>query len=413
MIQKIKSLQLKYFIYFFIFIAIFTALSNFIAFYSLPQVNVSYSQSGALSLTFNEEATVKVDGIYKNYAPFSGMILKTFVNEGDEINIDAPLYQYDLALIEQERKSIEGQIKDLEYDQQITALRMKNEASTDRSSLEKAYNKYVSNQTLYESGVLSKTELDDSYHSYQTELRSLETSKDNKAISYLEQKKSFESNQRTLEEKRTQLSTLQEIIKNEGMVYSKVKGVLKEKQVLVGNKVTKDALMVSIETLTSDRIVEITLPKSKGKYYANGDELQVSSATSEASIKGIIQSIKTNVDNKKQVTMKIKIVSKPPIKSGTQLTVKGFKSSKRYPVMIPKTALVTENNQSFVWLMTTVQKGFGEQTIIKKSIVIKGDADDQSVVIKAGLEPTDQIVVRVTNEKTLTNEGRVMINPDN
>lgn len=413
MIQKIKSFQLKYFVYFFIIIAGFTMLSNFISYYSLPQVNVSSSQSGALSLTFHEEATVKVDGVQKNYAEFSGTIKKVWVNDGDEIDIDAPLYQYEVKNIEKEKKALEGQITDLEYDQKITALRMNNTSSDDRSKVDKAYKKYMDNQSLYQSGVLSKADLDSSYDNYQTELKALETSKDNQIISYLEQQKSYESNRRTLEEKRNTLEALETIIKKDGMVYSKIKGVVKERHLLAGQKASKDTLILSIETQDSDRIVEITIPKNKGKYYKNGDELQVESATSDAELKGLIQSIKTSPDNKKQVTMKIKIVSETPIKSGTQLSIKGFKSSKRYPVIIPKTALVTENNKSFVWLVETEQRGFGQQTILKKSIVVKGDSDDNTVVIKTGLEPTDQIVVRVTNEKTLQNGSRVMVNTDN
>lgn len=413
MIQKIKSFQLKYFVYFFIIIAGFTMLSNFISYYSLPQVNVSGSQSGALSLTFNEEATVKVDGVTKNYAEFSGTIKKVWVNDGDEIDVDTPLYQYELKDIEKEKKTLEGQIIDLEYDQKITALRMNNSSSDDRSKVDKAYKKYIDNQSLYDSGALSKADLDSSYDSYQAELKALETSKDNQTISYLEQQKSYESSRRTLEEKRASLESLDKIIEKDGMVYSSVKGVVKERHLLAGNKASKDTLMLSIETQDSDRIVEITLPKNKGKYYKNGDELQVESATSDTELKGLIQSIKTNSTNKKQVTVKVKIISETPIKSGTQLSIKGFKSSKRYPVIIPKTALVTENNKSFVWLVVTEQKGFGQQTVLKKSIVVKGDADDNTVVIKAGLEPTDQIVVRVTNEKTLKNGNRVMVNTDN
>lgn len=389
--KGLKEMKLKYFVLFLVLIYGFTALSNFIEYYTLPQVELAKTTSGTLLLDFHKEATVKIQSQDVVYASCEGKIDSIDVQEGSKINAGDKVMTYNLASLNETLENVNRNIASLENDLAVFRLKMNND------SIDHLHQKYVSNQKLYDNGVISKKDLEDSYKSYMDGLN-------NQQVSSKEYNQSIIDKENQLKDKEKERRDLQDLIDSEGVVYGMENGVISQVNVSKGQLLKGNEILMSYEAESSERHVEVSIDEDIAKFYERGDVVSIESPTEKDHFNGVISSIK--VDEKRSNSRLLTITFDSSLTSGQLVDVTGDKQSKKYPIVISSQAIVTEDNKSYVWLIKTADDG---KTYLNKSAIIIGDADEKKTVVEDGLNAKDEIVVQVTNEKILVDGERVIV----
>lgn len=417
MISKLKEFKIRYFVLFLIIIWLFTVVSSFINYYTLPQVLLANGYNGPLTLTINKEAEVEAADVKNLKSPLQGEVLKVFAREGDQLKVDQALYQYSMVGLKETLRQIENEVDQLAYDVNIQTLRnektsndaIANDIAASEKKMKDQLRNYELQQSLYALGSISKKALDESKDAYDQEVKNHGDRLANLEITRLENQKQLQSLRTNYNKKVKEKEALEIIIASGGIVKAKEEGIVKSIDVKTGEVIAKDARAFAIEDLSADRIIKIEVMRDIAKYYTTDDTLSITAPGFENEIKGQIVTIKRHSSNKKLNVITVKLLADKPIASGKQVSVYGNKKSQYYPVLIPKHAVMKEQRKSYVWTVKEVKKGFTTEYVLEKLMVVTGDVDNESIVVKSGLSLDDHIVTRVENNKTLSNRQQVII----
>lgn len=204
----------------------------------------------------------------------------------------------------------------------------------------------------------------------------------------------------TLEKKEAKLANLT----GEGEdvnVYAKVGGIIETVNYSSGDTVTKDDVMCIIEVPDQGYTMTATVTKDQASRLKVGDEGSVANFYWGSTINAKITSIKadpTDPQGKRQLTFELN----GDVTNGQELTVSVGSKSASYDIVVPKSAVMSDNNGNYVLVITSKSSALGNRYFAKRVDVEILAEDDSHKAISGDLGNGDFVI---TNSSTKINSG--------
>ncbi|HHW39336.1 MAG TPA: efflux RND transporter periplasmic adaptor subunit [Bacillales bacterium] len=358
-----------------------------------------------ISQSFKEEGLVTAAVERPVYSVINGKIINIPVTEGQQVNkgdllveIESKDLESQLSQLKAQLESINGQEKQAKrtpYIAQEKQQQLMMEETKRQIELEKQnYNRI---KTLYDSGAVSKKELDDA----QNRVEQLENNllQQEQALKLIEEQSKplagtdqyFKGLKESLNE---QIGHLKYLISNNRIV-APISGIVNELPVREGAMVTaqtplmtltsNDELQVEVFLLTEDVIsVEEGMPVTLIQKRKNGDLEFPGVVTAIAPAAEEKISALGLTEHKVKVTVAPETNKAPELRPGYALDVKFTTLEQESKLAVPKVVLFPYEDGDALWLVKD-----GKATVQK---VEKGMETDELVVIESGLEVGDKVI---------------------
>ena len=208
-----------------------------------------------------------------------------------------------------------------------------------------------------------------------------------------------------LQEKQLAVDKLQKVMDAGGKVTAPSDGLVTKVNVTTGEATTEDTA-IRISDQSAGYKFTATLDKSDAKFLAKDDKvtLDLGNGTSVEGLK--IQSIDVSQEDKNSYELTVSIPAKVK-KIGTIATLKVEKASKKYDTCVPLTALHSDGDKYYVYVINEKDTILGTETAVDKvqvEILVKNN--EQAAI--DGAFSWDQKFV-LTSSKTLRDGDRVRL----
>lgn len=208
-----------------------------------------------------------------------------------------------------------------------------------------------------------------------------------------------------LQEKQLAVDKLQKVMDAGGKVTAPSDGLVTKVNATTGEATTEDTA-IRISDQSAGYKFTATLDKSDAKFLAKDDKvtLDLGNGTSVEGLK--IQSIDVSQEDKNSYELTVSIPAKVK-KIGTIATLKVEKASKKYDTCVPLTALHSDGDKYYVYVINEKDTILGTETAVDKVQVEILDKNNEQVAID-GTFSWDQKFV-LTSSKTLRDGDRVRL----
>ena len=184
-------------------------------------------------------------------------------------------------------------------------------------------------------------------------------------------------------------------------VYAKVSGIVETVNFSSGDTVTKDDVMCIIEVPDQGYTMSASVTKDQASRLKVGDSAAASNYYWGKTITATISSIKSDPKDpqgKRLITFDID----GDVTSGQELTVSVGQKSASYDIIVPKSAVMSDNNGNFVLVITSKSSALGNRYFAKRVDIEVLAEDDTSRAISGDLGNGDFVI---TNSSTKINSG--------
>lgn len=338
----------------------------------------------------------------------------TTVSDSLQKTVEEKLEAYDKAVAE-----LDGVKEDTEEEEKIKEAKDKvdkaKEALSEAENALSAYNEQQNNN---------------SSASYDEQLKALYDDYKSKEEAYNEaikqRKSTIQSADRSLEDANTpeSVDTASALTENDDLQEKQLAVDKLQKVMDAGGKVTapSDGLVTKVnvttdEATTEDTAIRIsdqsagykfaaTLDKSDAKFLAKDDKvtLDLGNGTSVEGLK--IQSIDVSQEDKNSYELTVSIPAKVK-KIGTIATLKVEKASKKYDTCVPLTALHSDGDKYYVYVINEKDTILGTETAVDKVQVEILDKNNEQAAIDGAFSWDQKFVL--TSSKTLRDGDRVRL----
>lgn len=184
-------------------------------------------------------------------------------------------------------------------------------------------------------------------------------------------------------------------------VYAKVSGIVETVNYSSGDTVTKDDVMCIIEVPDQGYTMSASVTKDQASRLKVGDSAAASNYYWGKTITATISSIKSDPKDpqgKRLITFDVE----GDVTSGQELTVSVGQKSASYDIIVPKSAVMSDNNGNFVLVITSKSSALGNRYFAKRVDIEVLAEDDTSRAISGDLGNGDFVI---TNSSTKINSG--------
>lgn len=208
-----------------------------------------------------------------------------------------------------------------------------------------------------------------------------------------------------LQEKQLAVDKLQKVMDAGGKVTSPSDGLVTKVNVTTGEATTEDTA-VRISDQSAGYKFTATLDKADAKFLAKDDKvtLDLGNGTSVEGLK--IQSIDASQEDKNSYELTVSIPAKVK-KIGTIATLKVEKASKKYDTCVPLTALHSDGDKYYVYVINEKDTILGTETAVDKVQVEILDKNNEQAAIDGSFSWDQKFVL--TSSKTLRDGDRVRL----
>lgn len=208
-----------------------------------------------------------------------------------------------------------------------------------------------------------------------------------------------------LQEKQLAVDKLQKVMDAGGKVTAPSDGLVTKVNVTTGEATTEDTA-IRISDQSAGYKFTATLDKSDAKFLAKDDKvtLDLGSGTSVEGLK--IQSIDVSQEDKNSYELTVSIPAKVK-KIGTIATLKVEKASKKYDTCVPLTALHSDGDKYYVYVINEKDTILGTETAVDKVQVEILDKNNEQAAIDGAFSWDQKFVL--TSSKTLRDGDRVRL----
>ena len=250
--------------------------------------------------------------------------------------------------------------------------------------------------------------------SYDEQLKALYDDYKSKEEAYNEaikqRKSTIQSADRSLEDANTpeSVDTASALTENDDLQEKQLAVDKLQKVMDAGGKVTapSDGLVTKVSDQSAGYKFTATLDKSDAKFLAKDDKvtLDLGNGTSVEGLK--IQSIDVSQEDKNSYELTVSIPAKVK-KIGTIATLKVEKASKKYDTCVPLTALHSDGNKYYVYVINEKDTILGTETAVDKVQVEILDKNNEQAAIDGAFSWDQKFVL--TSSKTLRDGDRVRL----
>ena len=208
-----------------------------------------------------------------------------------------------------------------------------------------------------------------------------------------------------LQEKQLAVDKLQKVMDAGGKVTAPSDGLVTKVNVTTGEATTEDTA-IRISDQSAGYKFAATLDKSDAKFLAKDDKvtLNLGNGTSVEGLK--IQSIDVSQEDKNSYELTVPIPAKVK-KIGTIATLKVEKASKKYDTCVPLTALHSDGDKYYVYVINEKDTILGTETAVDKVQVEILDKNNEQAAIDGAFSWDQKFVL--TSSKTLRDGDRVRL----
>lgn len=208
-----------------------------------------------------------------------------------------------------------------------------------------------------------------------------------------------------LQEKQLAVDKLQKVMDAGGKVTAPSDGLVTKVNVTTGEAMTEDTA-IRISDQSAGYKFTATLDKSDAKFLAKDDKvtLDLGNGTSVEGLK--IQSIDVSQEDKNSYELTVSIPAKVK-KIGTIATLKVEKASKKYDTCVPLTALHSDGDKYYVYVINEKDTILGTETAVDKVQVEILDKNNEQAAIDGAFSWDQKFVL--TSSKTLRDGDRVRL----
>lgn len=208
-----------------------------------------------------------------------------------------------------------------------------------------------------------------------------------------------------LQEKQLAVDKLQKVMDAGGKVTAPSDGLVTKVNATTGEATTEDTA-IRISDQSAGYKFTATLDKSDAKFLAKDDKvtLDLGNGTSVEGLK--IQSIDVSQEDKNSYELTVSIPAKVK-KIGTIATLKVEKASKKYDTCVPLTALHSDGDKYYVYVINEKDTILGTETAVDKVQVEILDKNNEQAAIDGAFSWDQKFVL--TSSKTLRDGDRVRL----
>ena len=208
-----------------------------------------------------------------------------------------------------------------------------------------------------------------------------------------------------LQEKQLAVDKLQKVMDAGGKVTAPSDGLVTKVNVTTGEATTADTA-IRISDQSAGYKFTATLDKSDAKFLAKDDKvtLDLGNGTSVEGLK--IQSIDVSQEDKNSYELTVSIPAKVK-KIGTIATLKVEKASKKYDTCVPLTALHSDGDKYYVYVINEKDTILGTETAVDKVQVEILDKNNEQAAVDGAFSWDQKFVL--TSSKTLRDGDRVRL----
>lgn len=194
----------------------------------------------------------------------------------------------------------------------------------------------------------------------------------------------------TIKELEKQLEKLNVLQQQEGKINAEDAGVITNAYLIVGQK-TGSTAAFTIADLDSGMRFVAQINKDDAKYVAAGDEVKLS--TINVNVSNLtIDTVEASEDG--QMLIVTVMLSADELSIGDTATLQTVKTSDRFDITVPLTALYEDNGKYYVYVMAEVDTVLGGQYEAQRRDVEVEDKNNKYAALKnSSLTANDQIIV--------------------
>lgn len=293
-----------------------------------------------------------------------------------------------------------------EYNALLETQPEEKQALTDLTKAQDYYDTVLLTTNL---GILS-VELEAAETKLEAAKNALNSAYDSAAVSQDTNNKAAASNYISALETQNKITKLEEKIKNlqggedsEG-VKAPVGGIIASVEKTAGSSVAKGDVLCTIEVPDQGYQVSFSITNDQAKRIKVGDTGTISNYYYGQDITATVTSIKTDKEspqNKKLVTCDLE----GDVDSGAELTVSIGSKSATYDTIVPKSAVRTDSNGTYVLAIESKNSSLGNRYFAKRVEVEELAADDLNIAVSGDLGYGDFVIT--TSSEKISNKDQV------
>jgi HlyD family secretion protein len=391
-----------------------TFFSNTIHNFTLPRITVEKPTSGALIKEISGEGTIEAKSVFEQFieAGTNPIVKEVHVQAGDIVKKDQPIITLDIDDLKSNLQDENAKYKQLQI--ALGKLKDSSNLTTLNNNIETALgNKnqktktYQDAKALYDSGFESannlqnaKTAMEDAQRNYDSALQSKETFIKNN-------QKDIENAELNMEIEARKIDALNKQVAKNGVYIAPADGMITELNFNKGALANSSKALFKLAETSGCFQLTITADDNLADFIKSGDAVDVYIASlGDKKVAGNITQTKINSKDgdKKDLLIDVK---DDMLQGGEKAKVTISKKTKQYSTLVPNSAVYTDSDGSYVFVVKEKKAPLGTESYVQKVTVTALDSDSTKSAIVNGITPMDKIVTKST--KTLSDGDRAVI----
>ena len=199
-----------------------------------------------------------------------------------------------------------------------------------------------------------------------------------------------------LQEIADQITVQQEKIKalagdEENVITANVSGVIDTIDCTAGDTVNKDALLCTIEVPDMGHTLSFSVTNDQAQRLRIGDTATISNYYWGNSVTATLTTIRTDPKNP-QTNKVLTFALEGDVTSGAEMTISVGQKSANYDIIVPNSAIKSDNNGSFVLVVQVKSSPLGNRYTAKRVSVEVLAKDDNNAAVVADLNNGDYVI---------------------
>lgn len=412
---------------------VFTLLSRAAVTVTTPVVEVVQPKEGALEYSLKAAGIVKENQVQAVSVTPGIRVADISVNKGDNVTAGAPLFVLDTADLQEQILQKKLELEKLELGiSDIKARKASEQEKREREQIraQEDYNRVVQmgdeavqraaeemdaalwvleefrsmqnsdfamsddqqEQTLADTYQQAKKAYDDALNERERSILEAERKVEDSLISIPSDStdRVSEIDRQVLE---TQLEKLEDLLNQQGVIFSPIEGKIMEIGVETGND-TMDGRCMAIADLSMGSRFVAQISKEQHKLVNRGDEIMLDPGNGEKKLEGLlVESVRENEEEKELLDVTV-LISDNSLEIGSSAILQLQKKSADYPCIIPVEALYFDKNTCYVLVLRETETVLGTEWTAGRVEVSLVEKNEKKAALGEGvLTSKDRIIV--------------------
>ena len=192
-------------------------------------------------------------------------------------------------------------------------------------------------------------------------------------------------------------------------VTSRVSGVVSAINITAGNMTSAGTALITIDVVDRGYSTSISVTNEQSKKVAIGDTAEVTGYYWGGTVNVVLSAIRPDPNNPAQNKLLVFDVT-GDVSAGSQLNLTIGQRSANYEVVVPNSAIRSDNNGNFVLIVTAKSSPLGNRYVATRVDVQVLASDDVNTAISGGVTTSDYVIT--TSNKPIES-GMLVRMPDN